>query len=120
MLSKVNLSNGVYSKNAVSMGARKTNGAIVRDFKKFLKENNLILNAKLTPIKEDTFYTELELAKAELYTTTPLTDSNGYALSSNGFSLNDAILEMAKKYKGQPIYLNTGTLKKGKMPNFFA
>ena len=109
-----------YSANSIPMRARKTTPAIIKDFHNFMRSNQLIINAKLTPMGNGEFYYDIELSKPTLYGTTPITDETGYAMSATGSNLNEAIVDMATKYKGQNAYLNTGSVQHCKMPSFFA
>lgn len=117
-ISAINPTNINYA-SKVGFNARKSNEAILRDFKNFIKENHMVITAKLTPEK-DSFRAEIELAKEGLYSTSAITDNMGYAITSSGDSLDEAVVNMAKKYRGQDIYSNTGTIYHSKMPNFFA
>ena len=101
---------GIYAKNAVAMKARKSDEAIIRDFKNFMKDNSLVLNATLTPSNSG-FYSEIELAKKRGYNTVHVTDEDGYGVNSAGRNLNEAILDIAKKYSGQKLYINSGSLE---------
>ena len=107
---------GIYSANAIAMKAKKADDATIRDFKKFMKEKNLVLNATLTPSSKG-FYTEIELSKKQGYSLAHVTDDNGYGVCATGLSLKDAILEMARSYRGKEVYINSGNVEKFKIPN---
>ena len=98
---------GIYAKNAVAMKSRKTDNATIRDFKNFMKNKNLVLKATLTPTDKG-FYTELELSKKQGYSLNHVTDENGYGVNSTGRTINEAVLDMAKKYNGQNLFISEG------------
>ena len=94
---------GIYANNAVAMKARKSNDAILRDFKNFMKNKNLVLNATITPNGKELYY-EIELSKKRGYELTPITDEDGYGVIASGRTLNEAILDMANNYSGRELY----------------
>ena len=106
---------GIYAKNAVAMKARKSEEAIFSDFKNFMTSNNLVLNATLTPTKKG-FYTEIELSKKQGYNLVHVTDEDGYGVTASGKNVKEAVLEMAKKYRGQELYINSSFLERFRMP----
>ena len=108
-------SSGIYAQNAVAMKARKSDDAILRDFKNFMKDKNLVLTATLNP-NNTGFSAEVELAKRRGYNTVHVTDEDGYGVNSTGRTLNEAVLEMAKKYSGQELYINSGSLESFVVP----
>ena len=110
-------SSGIYAAKAVSMKAMKSEAAIIRDFKNFMKSNNLVLTATLTPAKSG-FVHEIELAKKQGYNLTPVTDEDLYSVKSCGNSLNEAIVDMAKSYRGKEVYINSGNIEQFTIPKF--
>ena len=101
-------SSGIYARNAIAMKARKSDEAILRDFKNFMKENGFVLNATLSP-RDKGFYYTIELSKNRGYELTPVTDEDGYGVNASGKTLNEAILGMAKDYSGRDVYNVTST-----------
>ena len=106
---------GIYAKNAVAMKSRKSDEATIRDFKNFMKNKNLVLNATLTPVSNG-FFTEIELSKKQGYGLVHVTDENGYGINSAGRTVNEAVLDMAKKYNGQTLFISEGGFDSFQVP----
>ena len=111
-------SSGIYAARAVAMKAKMADSAVIREFKNFMADNNLALNAVLTPTKSGFNY-ELELSKKQGYNIAPVTDEDLYAVKSYGSTLNEALLDMAKTYRGKEVYLNSDNVEKFSIPKFF-
>lgn len=105
-ISSIGQYNNIYAQQSIAMKARKSKTKTIQDFKEFLANNHLTLNAEITPTRTGKFLTELELTKKQGLTTVHLTDSDGYIISSSGDSLNSAIMDMAEKYGRQKVYLD--------------
>ena len=109
---------GIYAQNTVAMKARKSNEAVIRDFKKFMKDKNLVLNATITPLDKG-FNIETELSKKQGYSLVHVCDENCYGVNSSGRTINDAILDMAKKYSGHTLNISSGCFDIFKVPKVF-
>ena len=105
----------------------KSSEAKLKNFNSLLKQNNVVLNAQLKPNGNGTYsVSKLELAKENPLghsgETVPITDDKGvegYTVSSEGKSLNDALLNMIECYKGQALYCSrNGSTPIFSVPNY--
>ena len=120
-ISKINSTANIYASRAVSMKARMSNQAALKDFNKILKSNNIMMTAKLNPDGKGNYRTAIELAKEDLYGygTVPVTDADGYAITGEGKNVNEAVLEMLKNYRNENVYcVKSGAYPVLKMPGY--
>ena len=120
-ISKINSTANIYASRTISMKAKMSTQAALKDFNKMLKSNNIMLTANLKPDGKGNFKTTVELAKEDLYGygTIPVTDADGYAVTGEGENVNEAILDVLKSYKNEDVYCaKNGAQSVLKLPSY--
>ena len=122
-ISKINSTANIYASKAVSMKARMSSQAVLKDFNKFLKSNGAMLKADLNPDGKGNYQTTVVLVKPDVYgyKIVPVTDEDNGNIIGIGRNVNDAVLDMIKINRNKDAYCQQREGQASfifKMPNY--
>ena len=118
-ISSINQTSNIYSRS-VSMKAKMTPAAALKNFNNVLKSNNIVINAQYEPAGNGSYNVDVTLAKTNQYfgSNTTINDSDGYPVCANGKNISEALINLMRSYSGQNLYAtNDSSSPALKMPN---